>query len=217
MSLPFRKATAAELKLDDVFKYGRKTVQVTAVTKGKDLVDVTFVAIRRDGSPQGEVQWTTFQDHNAVSIRQRPSEAVMERITNQSEEDTKMATAPKTARKPAAKPKSAAKPKATTAAKPKGESTRRKVTDEQVNKAIELRLAGQPWSKVQEAVGFNGAQLRPYMREKGAKGIEAAGGGGKVRRAPGATSDKSATGAKKAAKPAAKRATKAKVDPSPQA
>ena len=50
------------------------------------------------------------------------------------------------------------------------ESTRRKVTEDIVQQAIDMREEGATWGEVQDATGFNGAQLRPHMAKM--QGVE---------------------------------------------
>lgn len=42
-------------------------------------------------------------------------------------------------------------------------STRRQITAEIVERAVEMREEGAKWTEIQEELGFNGAQLRPHI------------------------------------------------------
>lgn len=86
----------------------------------------------------------------------------------------------------APKSKSAGKKSGTKAASSKGKkrtqtkaaeestSTRRKITDDIVERAIDMREDGATWVEVEEETGFNGAQLRPHIAKVQGAGVKIA-------------------------------------------
>lgn len=95
---------------------------------------------------------------------ERPAEASTDRSEEEQGREPVMATKKKSGKKGAAKSTAKTTGKKKGAAKAEAqESSRRKITEDIVQQAIDMREDGATWTEVQEATGFNGAQLRPHI------------------------------------------------------